>query len=194
MPVKKMKKKEEKAIVLEYLKTGYRESYKRNPIVQAVGTEHFTLLELIPKENKRISLEEEVYIGKEDRDKIEYIKSTLKYKDLTTTAKNELENVVESLVTNNEQKFVDFFNKATPITIKEHSLELLPGIGPKHMENILDEREKEEFESFEEIKERVDLMPDPVKILSERLLEELRGNTKYHIFTSSGKKKKKRSR
>ncbi|MFW5902865.1 MAG: DUF655 domain-containing protein [archaeon] len=185
-------KKEENAIALEYLKKGYKKNYKRKPVVQAIGTNHFTLLELIPKEDAKISLGEKLYIGKDDREKIEYIKSTLEYKDLTTTAKNELEKVVETLVEENEDKFVKFFNKTGPITIKEHSLELLPGIGKKHMEKILDERRKKEFKSYEEIEERVDLMPNPKKPLSQRLLEELEGNTKYNLFTKKPKEKRRR--
>ncbi len=174
--------KEETAIVLDYLRKGYPRSYKKEPIVQAIGTKKFTFLELVPKENTNISLEEEVYVGEEERDKIKYIKKTLEYKNLTTTAKNELENTVETLINKNEDRFIHFFNKASAITIKEHSLELLPGIGKKHMIKILDEREKEEFKSFEDIKERVDLLPDPKKILKERVLEELTTNTKYKLF------------
>jgi len=187
-------KKEESAIVLEYLKKGYKRDYKKKPVVQAIGTNHFTLLELVPKKDVKISLGEKLYIGEEDREKIEYIKSTLRYRDLTNTAKNELEKVTETLVEENEDKFIRFFNKTGAITIKEHSLELLPGIGKKHMEKILDERRKKEFKSYEEIEERIDLMPNPEKSLSKRLLEELKGNTKYNLFTRKPKKKRNRRR
>lgn len=187
-------KKEEKGIVLDYLREGYPRSYKKEPIVQAIGTKNFTLLELVPKEGVNISLEEEVYVGEEEREKIQYIKKTLEYKELTTTAKNELENTVDALIEKNEERFVEFFNKSGAITIREHSLQLLPGIGKKHMRKILDEREKKEFESFEDIKERVDLMPDPKGVLKERVLEELRSNTKYTLFIPQKRKKKRRRR
>jgi len=188
-------KKEEQAIVLEHLKKGYKKDYKNKPIVQAIGTKYFTLLELVPKEDKKISLGEKIYIGKDDREKIDYIKSTLEYKDLSTTAKNELENVAETLVEENEDKFIKFFNTTGAITIKEHSLELLPGIGKKHMEKILDQRRKEEFKSYEDLEERVELMPDPKESLAERLIEELKGNTKYNLFTKvKDKKGKKRGK
>lgn len=188
-------KKEENAITLDYLKTGYPDSYKKNPVVQAIGTDHLTLLELIPRKDTKLSLGEKIYIGKDEREKIKYIKSTLDYKKLTTTAKNELEKVIETIVDEKEDKYVKFFNKTGPITIKEHSLELLPGIGKKHMKRILEEREAESFESYEDIKERVDLMPDPKKKIKERILKEFEEGTKYKLFTRSSKKnKRKRSR
>lgn len=188
-------KKEEEAITLDHLKTGYPDSYKKSPVVQAIGTDHLTLLELVPRENQKISLGEKLYIGKDEREKIKYIKSTLDYRKLTTTAKNELEEVIDTIVDEKEDKYVKFFNKTGPITIKEHSLELLPGIGKKHMKKILEEREVEPFESYEDIKERVDLMPDPKKKVKERILKEFEEDTKYKLFTRSTKKdKKKRSR
>ncbi len=187
-------KKEENAIVIDYLKRGYPNSYKKKPIVQAIGTDYFTLLELVPEKDQKISLGEKLYVGEDEREKIKYIKSTLDYKDLTNTAKNELENVVDTLIEENKDKFVKFFNQAKPITIKEHSLELLPGIGKKHMKKVLETREKQEFESFKDLKERVDLMPDPKKILKERLLNELRGDTKYYLFVQYKRKNKKKGR
>ena len=43
--------KEENAIVLDYLEHGYpmEQGSMQTPIVQALGIEHLTLLELIPK-------------------------------------------------------------------------------------------------------------------------------------------------
>lgn len=185
-------KKEENAIVIDYLKRGYPNSYKKKPIVQAIGTDYFTLLELVPEKGEKISLGEEIYVGEDEREKIKYIKSTLDYKDLTNTAKNELENVVDTLIEENKDKFTKFFNQAQPITIKEHSLELLPGIGKKHMKKVLEAREKQEFESFKDLKQRVELMPDPKKTLKERLLDELRGDSKYYLFVQYKRDDKKR--
>ena len=89
---------------------------------------------------------------------------------------------MNELVKNNEATFVNFFNKTGAITIRQHSLELLPNIGKKHMISIIEEREKKPFESFEDITKRVKLMPDPHRVIVERILEELGGKTKYHLF------------
>ena len=49
----RQKSKEETAIVLDFLPNGYpydnRPMYKKTPIAQAIGKEHFVLLELVPK-------------------------------------------------------------------------------------------------------------------------------------------------
>ncbi len=59
--------KEEKAIVLDFLPNGYpfdsRPMYRKNAIVQALGLEHFTLLEMVPKKGIFLRPNEAVYIG-----------------------------------------------------------------------------------------------------------------------------------
>jgi len=180
--------REEYAFVLDYLPTGYPTSFERKPIIQALGEKYFSLLELVPRQGVKVSLSEKVYIGPEKRDKILFIKGRLAFSKLTGTAKNELRELLEKLVSEREKEFVEFFNKAGPITIRQHSLELLPGIGKKHMQDILEEREKKPFESFKDISERVKLLPDPKKVIVERIMEELEGNTKYYLFVKPGRK------
>ena len=56
--------KEEVAICLDFLPHGYisdtRPLHRKNPIVQALGKEKFTLLELVPKKGIFIQPHEEV--------------------------------------------------------------------------------------------------------------------------------------
>jgi putative nucleotide binding protein len=63
-----------------------------------------------------------------------------------------------------------------------HQLELLPGLGKKHMWEIIQAREDKPFENFVDIKARVKLMPDPEKTIVKRIISELEGNEKHHIF------------
>ena len=63
-----------------------------------------------------------------------------------------------------------------------HTFELLPGIGKKYMWQIVNEREKKPFTNFIDIQERTGL-PDPVKMIVKRILEELTTDQKYCIFT-----------
>ncbi len=178
--------KEEHVIVLDFLQHGYpfdkRPSHKKTPIAQAIGTEHFTLLELVPKPGVFLQPYEEVYIGTEKREKIHHIAGKLSVEKLTTTANSELKHVVETLVTKNEPRFVEFFNKAAPLTTRMHQLELLPGLGKKHMWEIIEARKDKEFENFEDLKKRVKLMPDPKKIVMQRILSELEGKEKHKLF------------
>lgn len=178
--------KEEKAIVLDFLQHGYqsdpRPSHKKTPIVQALGLEHFSLLELVPKKDIFLQPLEEIYIGEGKRDKIHHIVGKITTEKLTGTAKNELEYLVRDLVKKSEPKFVAFFNKAQPLTTRMHQLELLPGLGKKHMWEIIEERKGRDFESFSDIKKRIKLMPDPEKIVVKRILLELEGNEKHRVF------------
>jgi len=177
--------REEKAIVLDFLPHGYpfdtRPSHRKTAIVQAVGMQHFALLELVPKKDVFLQPLQEVYIGEGKRDQIHHIVGKLPMEKLTPTAKQELDLVIKDLVHNNEARFVKFFNTAQPLTTRMHQLELLPGLGKKHMWEIIQEREKP-FVSFADIKKRVKLMPDPEKAILKRILAEISGKEKHKIF------------
>ena len=140
------------------------------------------MLEAVPKE-QNIKIQERIYIGKGDRDKISLIKSRLTYQNLTDVAKNELPIAITNIIKSNEKKFVNFFNVASPINIRMHSLELLPGIGKKHLASLLDARDEKPFESFDDMINRVQLLQDPIKLLTERILVELKGETRFYILT-----------
>ena len=178
--------REEYAIVLDFLQHGYvfdkRPSHRKPPIAQALGTNYFTLLELVPKPGVFLQPLEKVYIGEEKRDKIHHITGKLPPNKLTGTASNELPHVVEELIMKREKEFVDFFNKAAPLTTRMHQLELLPGLGKKHMWEVIETRKEKLFESFEDIKTRVKLMPDPKKIIIKRILAEINGEEKHNLF------------
>jgi putative nucleotide binding protein len=59
---------------------------------------------------------------------------------------------------------------------------LIPGIGKKYMWQVINEREKRVFESFDDLQRRTEL-PNPVKLVTKRVLEELEGDSKYRLFT-----------
>jgi len=190
---------EEHAIILDYLPLGYVKEgtpkYKRKPVAQAVGKEEFTLLELIPKEYVSIDIHQKVYIGSGKRDEIARVDRRLKYDDLTATARVELNYVIEEIIKAKEDKFVEFFNEAGSVSTRLHQLELLPGIGKKHMWDIIKARKEKPFESFDDIKKRVTMLSDPVKLISKRILLELeatkdkKGKRKYVLFTRPPAKK-----
>ncbi len=181
-----MEDKEEYAVVLDFLPNGYafdtRPMFRKTPIAQAIGKKFFSLLELVPKKDIFLQPREEVYIGEGKRDKIHHIVGKIPSTKLTQTAKSELEAFVKDAVEKDEKRFVEFFNKAQPLTTRMHQLELLPGLGKKHMWEILEARKEKLFESFEDIKKRVRLMPDPKKIVVKRILDELAGEEKHNIF------------
>lgn len=178
-----MSDKDEYIKVLDFLEHG-KAGGKDEPVAQGIGTEHFNLLEVVMREDHRPKGGEELYIGSGERDEVKYIKDRISYDDLTGNAKKELKYVLQALIQENEDQFVEFFNSATPVTPRRHAFELLPGVGTKHMENLLEEREKEDFESLEDIKDRVSTMPDPEGLVVERIIQELKGETKTKLFLS----------
>jgi putative nucleotide binding protein len=184
------KLKEEQAIILDYLPNGYpfddTPSHRKTAIVQAIGKEHFVLLELVPKkEAAQLQPGEEIYIGEGKRDKIHHILGKLPITKLTATAKAELEYVIDDLVEKNQKKYVDFFNTARPLSTRMHQLELLPGLGKKHMWEIIESRRDKAFENFDDIKKRVKLMPDPKKAILKRVMLELEGEEKHRLFVDT---------
>jgi len=179
-----MEEKEEIAIVLDFLPNGYPLEGKMIPVAQAIGSKYFTLLQLVPRRGTNLQIKEEVYIGAGKRDKISYILGRLPKEKLTETAKMELEDFIKKIISENESRFVDFFNKAEPINTRIHQLELLPGFGKKHMNAVIVEREKKPFISFEDIKIRIKSIPDPKKTIEKRLVEELTSQVKYHLFAA----------
>lgn len=178
--------KEENVIVLDFLPNGYalddRPMYMKTPIAQAIGKEHFVLLELVPKKGVHLQPYEEVYIGEGKRDKVHHIIGKLPVSKLTRTAHSELGFAIKEIVKKNEKKIIEFFNSARPLSTRMHQIELLPGVGKKHMWEIINAREEKEFESFADIKKRVKLMPDPEKIVIRRIMNELEGNEKHRLF------------
>ncbi len=180
---------EEEAVVLDFLPNGYpmdtRPSHMKTPIVQALGKEHFVLLELVPKKDVRIQPMAEVYIGDGKREHIHHINGRLAPSKLTPTARAELEFAVRDIIRKSEKRFVEFFNTAQPLSTRMHSIELIPGIGKKRMWEVLDERKAKPFDGFDDLKARVKLIPDPANCVAKRILQEIHGAEKHNLFVQS---------
>jgi putative nucleotide binding protein len=178
--VRDLIKKEEYLIVLDFLPMGKATDKRAEPTVQGIGESYFMLLEVVIKKGIQPKPKDRIYIGSGKREKVEYIKRRITYEDLTSFAKNILEEVVSEIVEKNEKRFVNFFNTSGPITTRMHSLELLPGLGKKHLFNILQERRRKPFESFEDIKNRIEMLSDPKKMIVKRILQEIQNKEERH--------------
>jgi putative nucleotide binding protein len=183
------KRYEENAYVLDFLphgKPGFRPTgragYRAGALIQSVGEEFFTLLEALVKEGLTLKTGDRVYVGKESREEVTYIIGRIGFDELTAAAKSELPGVIGRIILNREKWFVNFFNTARAVTPRMHALELVPGIGKKYMWQVINERTRKPFESFEDLQKRTEL-PNPVKLITKRVMEELEGESKYRLFT-----------
>ncbi len=174
--------KEEFAVILDYLPNGYPLERKMMPVAQAIGKKNLVLLELVPRRGVSLQIGEEVYIGEGKRDKVYYILGRLNREKLTESAKTHLQEFIEKMVKEKEQEFVNFFNKAEAINKRLHQIELIPGFGKKHMQEILNQRKEKEFESFEDMKKRIQNLPDPEKAIEKRILNELINIERHNLF------------
>lgn len=177
-----MKLKEEFAQVLDFLPNGYPLEGKMMPIAQAIGKNNLILLELVPRRGETIESGEDVYIGEGKRDKIYYILGRLKREKLTEHAKEKLAEFIHIIVKEREKDFVNFFNESQAINKRIHQIELLPGMGKKHTQEIIKEREREKFKSFEDMKTRVSNLPDPEKAIEKRIFQEITQIERYNLF------------
>ena len=174
--------KEDYALVLEFLPFGRTSEARQEPIAQVIGEQYFTLLEVITKPGAALSAFERVYIGRDAREKVERIKRRIVYRELTNSAQKEVEIAIRKLISQREPEFVSFLNKAGSISIRAHSLELLPNIGKKNLEAILTEREKKPFSSLSEVKIRVPHVANIEEDIVKRIIQELGGEEKYYLF------------
>jgi putative nucleotide binding protein len=174
--------KEENAIILDYLPNGYPLEGKMMPLAQAIGEDKLILLELVPRRDITLEIGEKVYIGEGKREKIYYILGRLHREKLTESAKEQLQEHITKIVKEKEKEFLVFYNKSEAINKRIHQIELLPGMGKKHMKEILEQREEKDFESFEEMKEKIQNLPDPEKAIEKRIFQELTNIERYNLF------------
>jgi len=177
------KKYEEFAFVLDFMPRGKSVVIKgrEGPMVQGIGEDRLTLLELLAMENQDLEIGEKVKIGKEGREKILSVLGKLTYEELSPEGRASLPAVVENLVKGDEAKYVAYFNELQPLTPRLHGLELIPGIGKTFMKEIVEMREKKPFTSFDDVQERVGLR-EPAKMIAKRIVEELAGDSRVSIF------------
>lgn len=177
------------AVVLDYLPHGRagddRPRYRRSPLAQTLGTDGFGLFELVLESGEGVKIGDQVPIDPPDEG-VAAVRE-IGYDDLSGGARSELEHVVRDLVDADEARFVDFYNEAGPISLRLHQLNLLPGIGDKLRDKVLDARKRGPFNSFEEVENRVSGLHNPKETIIERILEEIRGeNVKYRLFAREG--------
>ena len=179
---------EDYAYVLDVLTEGRPDSkrrFRREPVVYGLGIEEFKIFDMKPIPDAAINIGDKCYIGKETeaeaRTQIDHVRARVNYRELTHTAQSELSFVLDDIVSNDgSAKFISFYNNAPPISRRYHALELLPGLGKKTMNLIVQNRP---YASFKEMEEKIPNFRSPEKYISQRIENEIKeSDQKYRLF------------
>ncbi|MEA3199059.1 MAG: putative nucleotide binding protein [Thermoplasmata archaeon] len=177
---------EEHVYILDYLPKGRPDDNRRkDPVAYGVGERNFVTLELAPKPNVTLLVGDRVSVLKEDpASLIDHVRGRVPFEAMTHAAQSELPYVIEQMVKAQEERFVTFYNNAGPVSLRMHQLELLPGLGKKLMQAILDDKKRNgPFKSFRDIDGRVKALHQPEKLISNRIVSEIQNpGEKYHLF------------
>lgn len=176
------------AIILDYLPNGRQteRGFHREPLALAVGEDELKLFELVPRPSAvlapgmRVSL---VPVAGTPSP-IDHVRRRVGYDELTVSARTELTPALEAVVKRHSDRYLRFFNEAPAVSRRFHLLELLPGIGKKTMQLIVDERKTAPFTTFEDLESRVHVK-NPERLIVGRIEQELSGvEDKYRLFVA----------
>ena len=184
-------KKFREVVILDLLMHGHlnedKPSWAKTPIAQVITFPDFVLYEVKINKNSNLQVQEqETYEVFLNEDKLRDVLNKIDYNDLTNTSKALIPPILEKGVLQFEEEFINFFNNSTSITPRMHSLKLLPGIGQKHMWEILETRERQKFVTFQDISDRTSIST-PSKLIAQRIIKELQRDVKYYLFSKTKK-------
>jgi len=184
-------KKFREVVILDLLIHGHPEedkpSWAKIPIAQVLTFSDFVLYEVKVNKNSTIEVQEQkTYEEFINEEKLKEVLKKIDYNDLTSTSKALIQPILESEVIKYEEEFINFFNNSTSITPRMHALKLLPGIGQKHMWEILEARERQKFGTFQDIADRTSIS-NPTKLIAQRIIKELQRDVKYYLFSKTHK-------
>ncbi len=191
-PKKQFIKKFREVIILDILLHGHPEedkpSWSKTPISQVLTLPDFVLYEVKCNKESEIKVQQKgTYEEFLNQNKLREVTKKINYKDLTNTSKALIQPILEAEVLNYEEEFINFFNNSTSITPRMHSLKLLPGVGQKHMWEIIEARNRQKFTTFQDISDRTS-MSHPAKQVAMRIIKELqREGVKYYLFSKTHK-------
>ena len=151
-------------------------------VIEGIGDADYTLLECETSPDATIAPGDRVSVGDDASTRIQ---QRLAYDDLSQVARDQLDHAVTALVEHNEDRFIDFFNTAGPLSLRRHQLDLLPGIGETRRNHILQERERQPFTGFGDLTARITGLPDPASIIAARIVTELTTDDHtYRVFVT----------
>lgn len=144
-------------------------------VIYALSENPFVLARLKPKEGISTQMAgERIWIGK-DRSRREVVDTVLgmtSVERLSNAAGLDLPLIIQLFIEENAGHFINsFFNKAGPLSLKQHAFELLPGIGSKKAQQMVEIRGRVGFKTLEELNEKCAI--DAAELLANRFHQEM---------------------
>jgi putative nucleotide binding protein len=177
-------------LILDWLPNGRAtdRGFHREPLALGLGESELKLLELVPKMGRAVTVGERIPLAPgpgEPPSPFDHVRRRIGFEELTTSARAELDIALRRVVDADPARFLRFFNESPSVSRRFHLLELLPGIGKKTMQAIVEERRRAPFASFHDLSERLHLK-EPEQLLVARILEEMSGaaGDKYRLFVA----------
>lgn len=185
-----MNENENYALVLGQIKTKDNKN-----TANVVGTERFTLLHIELKEGVDVNPQDKILLTKHS-DEVEKINYRISYDNLSNSEKEELNRAIHRIILTDEKKYVHFFNSQSRDRMQLHFLD---GISRKAGTKIVSEREKKDFESFEDINKRVSFIDDSEELIFKRVFYELteprnKNENQIYLFVNIKYKQSKKAK
>ena len=159
-----MNENENYALVLGQIKTKDEKN-----TANVVGTDRFTLLHVELKDGVEVNPQDRILLSKYS-DEVEKIGYRISYDNLSNSEKEELNKAIHRIILDDEKKYVNFFNRQNRERMQLHFLD---GISRKAGTKIVAQREKKDFESFEDINKRISFIDDSEELIFKRVFYEL---------------------
>jgi putative nucleotide binding protein len=147
----------------------------KDGVVTAITEKGLKCCRLKVKGNDLLTLNHRLYIGTDTSRRVEVtaILGMAHLDKMSNMARQDLPVAIQRFVEEHAQYFVDeFYNKAGPMSLKQHSYELLPDVGPVKARNMVKAREQVGvFASMDELNALAKI--NGAELLAQRFVEEI---------------------
>ena len=151
----------------------------KSSVATAMAEKSLALCRIKTKGSEALVLNQRLYIGKDQskRTEVASILGMAHFDKMSNMARQDLPSLVQMFVEEHAQYFVDeFYNKAGPMSLKQHSYELLPDVGPVKARNMVKARDQVGvFASMDELNALAKIKG--AELLAQRFIEEMEDKT-----------------
>ncbi|MCH1540225.1 MAG: DUF655 domain-containing protein [Candidatus Poseidonia sp.] len=149
-------------------------------VVTALSEGGFVFCRVKVKSNDPVLIpSQRIYIGTEGskREHVAEIIGTARLDRMSNMARLDIPVVLQLFVEENAQQFLEsFYNRAGPLSLKQHSFELLPDVGKKKAKQMVDARNNVGiFSSMNELNDHCNI--DGAELLARRFMQEIEDPT-----------------